>query len=413
MTTRLRTLLIGAGLVAAVVLVAMVIWWQFFLVPVPEGTNTNQTFLGRVLPDVAERLRNQRNSNIAIINGTIGNLNLALPEPAAVANGDLTLARPLVDRETEGLSTVSGGFGYYDRTDGQLYRVSPDGQTRSAVGGRTFPGAESVVWSPDGQKAVLAFPDDNKIVYDIDRQQQYTLPREAQDIGFSQDSRSLVYEFMGRDEDDRYLTVTNIDGSEAKFIEKLGDRAAQVDPQWSPNGQVIATFSKGANATQQEVIFLGANGENFPSTVVDGRGFESRWSTDGQSLLYSVRSEATLDKPHLWVMDGRPDTLGQRQVDLGLDTFVDKCTFATATAAYCGVPQYLPQGAGLIPEIARGIPDDLYRIDLKTGARQLIARPTDGTGVQFSVTNLVVTPNEEFLYFRDALTGTIRQVRLK
>lgn len=415
MPPRLKPLLIGLGLLAAVVAIGTVIWWQFFLVPVPPGANANRSFLGRVLPEVADRLRGAQNRNGRIVNGPIPTLNVKLPQPAPVANGGPTTTQPIAERDAQGLTPVSGGFGYYDGTTGELFRLTPDGLTRSAVGGKTFPGADSVVWSPDGQKVVLAFPDDSQVVYDLEKRQQVTLPSEAQDVVFSPDSQSLAYKFLGRDQDDRYLTVTNADGSNAKFIEKLGDRAHQVDVDWSPNRQVVATFARGATATQQEVIFLGQNNENFPSATVAGRGFQSRWAPDGQSILYTVRTPDSLDNPTLWIMDGRPESLGQRQVSLGLETFVDKCAFAPGgSSVYCAVPEFLPEGAGLVPEVARGIPDDLYRIDLRTGSRQLVARPTDATGsLQFSATDLVVSTNEEFLYFRDAPTGSVRQVRLK
>lgn len=414
MSPRLKTILVALGLIASIELISFVIWWQFFLVPVPAGTTTNQAILGRVLPQIADLLRSNRNVR-RLVNGPLENINRQLPKPSAVANGGATLAQPVVDRPTDDLTPIQNGFGFYDSQEGKFYRLSPDGSTQTLITDRAFPGAESVTWSPTGQRAVVSFPDDAKIVYDFQRQQQFTLPKEAADFSFSPEGDQLVFKFLGRDEDDRFLTIAKSDGSEATFVEPIGDRAAQVTPVWSPNRQVVATFEKGATGDQQEIIFLGARGENFPSTVVAGRSFDPRWSPDGNTLLYTVRSRETADNPSLWLMDGRPDSLGQRQVNLGVETFVDKCAFgSSASVVYCAVPEYLPPGAGIFPELARGIPDDLYKIDLTSGLRSLVAQPTDAAGnANFSAADVVVSADERFLYFRDQVTGKLHQIRLK
>lgn len=417
MNPQLKRILTAVGLVAAVVLISLLIWWQFFLVPLPPGTKSNRSFLGRVLPDIADQLRRGQNLNRAFTNRFFANVNRQLPKPSDVANGGATVATPLVPTPTDALTPGSTGqdVQYYDRDTGKFYRISPDGTTKTVLSDQAFPGAEKVDWSPNGSKAVLSFPDDSKIIYDFEKKKQTSLPKEAEDFSFSPDSDQLVYKFQGRDEQDRFLAVSNSDGSETKFVEPIGDKGNQVTPNWSPNRQIVATFEQGANATQQEIVFLGTQNENFPSALVPGRGFQGEWSPDGNSMLFTVRTRESLDNPTLWVMDGRPDTLGQRQVNLGVETFIDKCAFgAAASVVYCAVPAFLPEGAGRVPELARGIPDDFWEIDLTNGSRRLLAKPTDASGsATFSATEVVVSQDARFLYFRDQRTNAVHQIRLK
>lgn len=415
MNPRLKRFLIALGLVAAVVGFALLIWWQFFA-PLKPG-ETRRGLLGRrALPSI-NGLLNAPNSNRQIINGSIRNSNQGLPKPSEVANGGATLARQLVTTPSQALKVADGGknLEYYDPITGQFVKIGTDGKSKTFLTDKAFPGAETVVWSDDGNKVVLGFPDDSKVAYDFNKKQQVTLPKEAQDFAFSPEGDSLVFKFMGRDESDRWLTVSTDTGAEASFIEPIGDKAAQVTPQWSPNREIVATFAKGATGSQQEIIFLGTQGENFPSAKVAGRSFASRWSPDGQAILYTVRTKEDSDNPSLWVMDGRPDTLGQQQINLGLNTFIDKCGFAqTGSVVYCAVPKFLEPGSGIFPELSANSPDDIYRVDLRTGERRLVATPTDASGIaDINATDVSVSSDETFLYFRDRRTNTINQLRLK
>ncbi|MBI3115690.1 MAG: PD40 domain-containing protein [Candidatus Kerfeldbacteria bacterium] len=414
MNPLLKRILIVLGLVAAVVAFSLLIYWQFFLVPVPAGTNTNQAFFGRVLPDIADRLLLNQNVNRIIVNGTPANVNGTLPNISPLADGGPTLARTVAAASGDPtLPTTGTDVAYYDPLDGRFYQISRDGARKNALSDKQFPGVENVVWSDDATKAVLEFPDDSKVIYDFGKKQQFSLPPETTGFSFSPDGNQLAFKFLGRDEDDRWLTIANSDGTSAQFIEPLGDQDQYVAPLWSPNQQIVATYAKSATGDQQEIIFLGQRGENFPSTVVSGRGFEAEWAPDGNAILYTVRSRETANNPTLWVMDGRPDSLGQRQVDLGIETFVDKCAFASGSALYCAVPTFLEPGSGLLRDLSRGIPDNFYKIDVTTGSRTLIAQPTDASGTAtFDATDVVVSIDEQFLYFRDRLTNRLHEIRL-
>jgi hypothetical protein len=159
------------------------------------------------------------------------------------------------------------------------------------------------------------------------------------------------------------------------------------------------------------VYLIGQYGENFKTLQVRGRGFSGEWLPDGQHLLYSVYSDDTGTRPTLWITRADGENIGQNNRPLGLQTWVDKCTF-TASSAYCAVPESLPEGVGYVPEVADGIPDIFYKIDLKTGAKTLLGRPT-GDRSGYTASQLMVTADEDKLYFIDKQTGNLYDINLK
>jgi len=108
---------------------------------------------------------------------------------------------------------------------------------------------------------------------------------------------------IGLDTDNRWLAIANDDGSNVRAIEPLGEKDDTVYPSWSPNKQMIAMYTEGKDFTSQNVYFVGLNNENFKSTLVEGRGFQPKWSTSGNQLLYSVySSDNDMNRRYGWLM---------------------------------------------------------------------------------------------------------------
>jgi len=182
-----------------------------------------------------------------------------------------------------------------------------------------------------------------------------------------------------------------------------------VQTSWSPNNQIVATYTKSLDFDRQDVYFVGLNGENFKSTTVEGRGLTYTWSTTGDRLLYSVYNTNSDMKPLLWIVDAQGDTINENRQSLGINTWADKCTFASNTEVYCAVPTNLETGAGLVRAIADDNSDELYKIDLTTGTKKLIAAPNGN----FNVQNIMVDDTQSQLTFSDKKTGLLYQVKLK
>jgi hypothetical protein len=59
--------------------------------------------------------------------------------------------------------------------------------------------------------------------------------------------------------------------------------------------------------------------------------------------------------------------------------------------------------------MAKTTKDDLYKIDMATGLKKLVATP-EGS---YSMTNLVIPENGNYLYFTDAKTDRIYKINIE
>ncbi len=329
--------------------------------------------------------------------------------PSDIALGNLTKVETLTQSPGLG-STLSsaGGVQYYNKDDGYFYKIDKDGNA-TLMSDRVFHDVSNITWAPSKDKAILEYPDGSKILYDFGTKKQVTYPKHWEDFSFSPQSDQVIAKSIGLDPGNRFLVVASDDGSSVINLESIGTNADKVQADWSPNNQIVATYTKGLDFDRQEVFFVGLNGENFKSTIVEGRGLNYQWSKVGDRLLYSVYNTKSDMKPKLWIVDAQGDEINKNRHSLDVDTWADKCTFASNTEVYCAVPTNLEKGSGLVREIANNSIDELYKIDLENGTKTLIAVP-DGS---FNISNLMVSGAQDQLVFSDLNSGLLYKVNLK
>lgn len=326
-----------------------------------------------------------------------------------VAEGGYTQVLPLTFNAAVGAKlSPDGTLRYYDKDSGQFYQVTKDGQSR-LLNDKVFTDVQKITWSGSAQKAILQYPDDSKILYDFTTNKQVTLPSHWKDFNFAPNSDQVVMKSMGLDTDNRWLAIANPDGSGARAIEPMGEEDASVFPMWSPNNQVVALHTKYINADNQELYFIGQNQENFKSAVVAGAGFQGQWTPQGNKILYSAYSANSDYKPELWIMGAEGDNIGSNRTALNLQTWASKCVVSSDSEAYCAVPKELPEGAGVVPEIAATTPDTLYKINLDTGVKLKMAETVDN----LTMDNLIVSEDGKYLFFTDHATGRLNKIQLK
>jgi len=327
-----------------------------------------------------------------------------------VARGGLTKTSELNNTESTGVALSADGSSvqYYDKNDGTFYKITKNGEI-TALTDKVFYEVETITWSPDREKAVLEYPDGANIVYNFQTKKQVTLPTHWEEFDFSPDSEKIVTKSIGLDTENRWLAISNADGSNMRAIEALGENEDIVYPSWSPNNQIVAMYKKGVNFNDQEIFFVGLNDENFKSTIINGRGFEYEWSPKGDRLLYSVYSSDNDMKPMLWIVGAQGEQIGSARKNLKVETWADKCAFADDRYVYCGVPKELEEGAGIFKEMSLYTTDNLYKIDTQTGLRSLVAVP-DG---DYNMSNLIISNDGKYLYFTDEKTNRINKIDLK
>lgn len=411
--------------ILAILVFGFLIYYVFFRGIIPPPTNnanlananvvTPTNLIGnvnRVITNVNAGVNmgvTNKNLNVAIVNKVVG--------PDSVARGGKTLAKNVVSDNSLASTLANDGKSviYYDPITGKFYRISPDGKTKTQLSDREFPSVENIVWAPGKDKAIISFPDNTKIFFDFNKNEQITLPDEWEDISFSPQGNQVAYKHMADNVDDRWIAMANPDGTQVQAIEPVGDKQDDVQVAWSPSDQVVAMYREGKDASSQEIYFIGKYGENFKSLVTDGRGFEGLWSAQGDKLLYNVYNADSNYNPVLHIVDAQGNNIGQNDKNLDLQTWVSKCAFSSSnTAVYCAAPQGLDEGSGLDPSQADSKADNFYKIDLNTGLRSVLAYPESESGeTSFSASSVFLSSDEDYLYFTDRATGKVYKIQLK
>lgn len=402
-----RTLLI-IGLIITTAILAFALYYLFKkvgpLAKISPGqvTTTTETI---TLPGTGQRIQ---------VPATTGTVSGALPTAGYIPSIESGYDQPdpitqLSDVATNYVSlNQSGNFRYYNEGDGKFYQLQTDGSTKP-LSDQAFYNVQNATWANNADKAVLEYPDNSKIIYDFTKEKQVTLPKHWEDFSFSEDSTEIAAKSIGLSPENRWLVSINDDGTGSKIIAKLGDNADKVIVDWSPSRQAVGFALTGnpLGAYRKEVYFIGLKGENFKSTIVEGMGFEPKWSSTGNKLLYSVYSQRSDLKPELWITNSYGQKIGSDRQSLLINTWANKCSFANDDTLYCAVPHSLPQGAGIKPEIAAGTADNIYKIDLTTGLKTLIP-----TGESYSIDSISYDENTNRLIFVDEGKTGVFEVKL-
>jgi hypothetical protein len=401
---------LAALLLVSALVIGFIIYWVFFrslLQPTEQQVNINgQLYNINQLPQIIDNF-----------NGIIPeNANITLPTVDPVANGGNTLSQTIYNNDAQAVTLSGDGSSvqYYDPITDQFYTIDANGNI-TLLDEAKFPGVVDVTWSNESDKAVLELEDGFKVLYDFTQDKQYTLNKDMNEFDFAPNDNQLSFKYTPVNEEERWLGVANTDGSGALGIEPLGDNEELVNAQWSPSGQSVGVMHEYIDDQRQRVIPLGFKGENFKQFLVSGRGFDYRWTTDGQQMLYSVYSADSNYNDTLYLVDSLGDQIGQNNHALGLNTSVDKCTFTdNGDAVYCAVPVDPPTGGGIAPATLNQVPHDIYRVNLVTGQTEKIASPADTRGETDleAPSTLVVDEAENVLYYREAVTGHLRRILL-
>jgi len=323
-----------------------------------------------------------------------------------ISGGTPTSAQPTTQRVNQPINNyvvsaapdTNGGSRFYNDTDGKFYRLQKDGTVKT-LSDQIFYNVQKANWSPVANQAIIEYPDGSNIYYDFDTKKQVSLPKHWENFSFSPQGDKIASKSLGLSPENQWLITSDPDGKNIKLIEPMGENAAKVTVDWSPNQQVVALSRTGESlgADREEVLFVGLNGENFKSAVVEGRGLESKWSTAGKNLLYSVYSARSDFKPELWIVNAEGNNIGANRQPLNLNTWADKCTFQNERTLFCAVPTQLDTGAGFAPSVADAIPDTIYKIDLQTGLKSEIKQDSAG----HTISNMFVGSDGSKLYFTD------------
>ena len=232
---RYKKIFLILGFFALVFVLGYLIWRFFFqtTISTPIATSTPGTINGLPSAGLDDGTGIGQTGGQGGLPTTDGQGNTFTPgqgapstnEPNPVAAGGITKTE-IVNQSPSLDPTLNsdGSIQYYDKNEEKFYKIDSDGK-KVLLSDKAFHSVENVTWAPDKDKAVLEYPDGSKILYNFTTKKQVTLPAHWKDFSFSPDSTQIISKSMGIDSDNRWLVVSNDDGSKAKAVEAIGTTA--------------------------------------------------------------------------------------------------------------------------------------------------------------------------------------------
>jgi hypothetical protein len=331
------------------------------------------------------------------------------PDASIIAQGGETLVTQLTNsRIIAPIATSNNQARFYDPNDGRFYQIDASGRLQS-ISQLALPGAENVIFSNDAARAILEFPDGSNLLYDINQNRQITIPRHWESFAFTPDGQQIAAKAI-IDQNNAQLVALSTNGSQARVIANMGSNADLVKVAWSANNNFVALSNTGpaqAGLGRNAILLIDQNGQAPGSIIVDGTNFSPKWTPSGTHIVYSSSDPNLRDRPSLWYVRASGQEIGNERVNLGVATWIEKCTFKDDTFMICAVPREIPDYEGFDHRLNRSI-DDLYEINVTTGRKVLLANPV--TNVRMF--DLTVSPDRSQLFFTDQ-NGTLNTIRLR
>ncbi|OGL95939.1 hypothetical protein A2258_01755 [Candidatus Uhrbacteria bacterium RIFOXYA2_FULL_41_8] len=401
MTYRTKRILGIITLIAVTILMGALLYFAFTAAPMIQQEPTIPTDEGAAggligAPEAGERTPVQDQTSGAL-------------QPSPVAIGGPTFTQRLTATVVTSPTLIEGtGIAFYNNQDGRFYKIDESGEL-IALSSAAFPKAESVVFADTADIAVIEFPDGTNIIYNFLTDQQTTLPSHWEEFDFSSDGENVVSKSMASDSSQNTLVSSSSDGSRTEVLTPLGTNTDKVTVNYSTNNSIVGFSQTGASSLgfgRYEIYLIGSDGEESGNLIVEGGNFAASWSPTSTYLLYSVAWSANNDRPSLWVSSGTGD-VGSNRMNLGVETWVEKCTFKNDLSIICAVPDEATDASGLDHRLITAT-DSLYEINLKTGTKKLLGYPT----LDMQMFNLSVSDDDSILYFLDAY-GRLNFMNLK
>ena len=183
---------------------------------------------------------------------------------------------------------------------------------------------------------------------------------------------------------------------------------------WSPTGRYFGFADTGVTQSSglRSIYLLSQEkvGGSYDTILVEGGGFEPLWSPSGNLLLYSVFTQQNNWNPNLYIIETESGNVGSRKINLNLSTWTNKCVFSNdGSVLYCGVPSELKEGYGLVPEIADEIPDEIVKINISTGVKDVLAVPDES----ITIDKIFLSDDQNELILHDKNTNGLKKIKLR
>jgi hypothetical protein len=299
---------------------------------------------------------------------------------------------------------------YYSKENGNIYQVNFDGSGLSKISAANLAGIISLIWSPDRNKVIGTFQQNNgikKYLHDYQNGKDTALNDSIGQAAWSPDGGKITIQSYDSANGTNTVSIANADGSDLKAV--FQTRLKDMVLEW-PTVDKISIKTPVSGLSDGLVLTVNPEDGTFKKIINGLFGLNIEWSPLGDKFIYSTTSS---DGKNLNLSVA--DQNGQNGKALGISTLVEKCIFSQDDRTiFCAIPQKLSENAVWPDDYYKGltsVSDQLFKINLDTGEKSLLFSP-DPTGKSYDASSLFLSPQEDYLFFINKKDGILYGIKL-
>lgn len=303
-------------------------------------------------------------------------------------------------------------FRYIERATGHLYETAENTLTQTRLSNTTIPKVYEAKFAPGGEHVILRLLNEDTEVLDVLSAKVTSKSTTSPDTfrivadGYSLEGTFLSPNTVSSDitkDGLSYVVPTNNGGSNL-IISSFADLAKKLVFESPLKGWIVQrvnnnhlTITPKADSRVEGYSYLINTDSGSSNKVIGGiSGLTTLMSSDEKWVIYSLSRGNELDLFSLNIASGEVK-------NIGLKTLPEKCVFSrnSSNVLFCGAPTQTIRASypeswyqGLV-----SFDDNLWMIDLENGEYTQILGDREDVNQSFDITNLVISPKDEFVLF--------------
>lgn len=343
------------------------------------------------------------------------------PEQEEIASEPITplketdfIVFKLSDSPVVSPSIINDSVRFYSKQSGYLHETSFDGKSQKTVTNFSVPNIITGIWSFDKSKVINIYKENDiikKALYDISSKKVSPLDSRIRFINFSTSQNKIVYQFIDEQLSINKISTSDPDGLNWKNIQNI--RMENIRLYW-PKDNLIAILTAPSGLVKGSLLTTDpSNGGSLIKLITESFGLTIKYSDDGNFLLYS-QTDQNGHSPKLYLI--KNGNIAAQE--LNLNTLSDKCTFSKNNNIYCAIPSII-NGSLILPDDfykdVANFSDSIFKIDTNNNRSFSIMDSSylKDLGYNFNMSDLLVSPNEDYLVFINKNDGLLYSVKVK
>jgi len=300
---------------------------------------------------------------------------------------------------------------YYSKENGNIYRVNFNGTELSKISAANLAGIVSLIWSPDKNKVLGTFQQNDSIkkyLHDYQNGKDTVLNDSIGQAAWSPDGAKIAVQSYDSASGTNTISTANADGNGLKAV--FQTRLKDIILEW-PTIDKISIKTPVSGLSDGLVLTVNPDDGTFKKIINGLFGLNIKWSPLGDKFIYSTTSS---DGKNLNIFSASQN--GENSKALRISTLVEKCVFSKDDRTiFCAVPQKLSGNAVWPDDYYKGltsVSDQLFKINLDTGEKTLLFSP-DPAGKSYDASNFFLSPQEDYLFFINRKDGMLYGLKVE